>query len=250
MNTSLTRTVCWCFAAALSLAVVSSLSAGSESSGKEMKQVAPAPPPECNWTGFYIGLHGGYGWGDTESSGTGDAFDEPPNGGSVSLDPEGAILGGQAGYNWQFGQFVVGLEVKGGWLDLDDSKFIVPSPDNFATVDYNWYALITPRVGFAWNKLLIYAKGGVAFVDVENRAGDLVDFTPTIDTVDLTEKDDTEVGWTVGGGLEYMLNCHWTVGVEYDYLGNLDRGSTNSEDDHFNHDNTAHLVTGRLSYKF
>ena len=97
-------TILFCTCAALALTVV----AGPEplSSGKEMKQVAPAPP-ECDytWTGFYFGGNGGYGWGngDTHFRPLPDAatfFDLEPT--TLSPDPSGFIGGGQIGYNWQW----------------------------------------------------------------------------------------------------------------------------------------------------
>lgn len=254
---SLTRALGCCIALVAAMATPS-LWAGPEQMTSVDKNpvVQPVVAPECNWTGFYLGLNAGYGWGNSRSSSNDEGFDE--SSGSVSLDPDGAVVGGQLGFNWQIGHFVLGLEGKGGWLDFDDSRFIVESPpDNFATVNYDWYAMITPRVGVSlWNnRLLLYGKGGVAFVDIRNRAGDLQDPGGDIDLTSNSSKDDTEIGWTVGGGFEVALNCHWSVGVEYDYLGDLDRGSSNFDEDvgqeeHFHHDNDAHLATARVNYKF
>jgi len=257
------RRACVLLACAAALTISGALFAGPETinTGKNVKEVvAPPAPPPCNWTGFYFGANGGYGWGDTTTSSPDEGFGADESVQSLSLDPDGGVVGGQLGFNWQFGNhFVVGLEASGGRIGLQESKFIDEDPDDFIHVHYKWYALITPRLGVSVlnNRLLLYAKGGVAFVNLENHAGDLDGEVghSHIDPTENSKKDDTEVGWTVGGGLEVALNCHWSIGVEYNYLGDLDRSSSHfnenlGETQHYHHDNDAHLVTARLSYKF
>src|SRR3984893_11620589 len=122
-------TILFCACAALALTAV----AGPESlpSGKEMKQVAPAPPPECDftWTGFYAGFNGGYGWGngDTHFHPLPDPATfldlEPP---SLSPDPSGFIGGGQIGFNWQWNKWLVlGVETdfQGSDMEGSDTRF-------------------------------------------------------------------------------------------------------------------------------
>src|SRR5438094_1828902 len=111
-------TILFCACAALALTVV----AGPEplSSGKEMKQVAPAPLPECNWTGFYIGLNVGGQFGHAEdkdldgynSSGPLDSTGKP-----WGYDQSGVIAGGQVGYNYQWNWLVLGIEGEGGYMN-------------------------------------------------------------------------------------------------------------------------------------
>jgi len=255
---SLGRATCAVLTCAAAVAVSTTLFAGPVAldTGKNVKEVAPAPPPPCNWTGFYIGLNVGYGWGYSKTSSSDDGFGEENR--SVHTHPDGAVVGGQLGFNWQINNwFMVGLEASGGWLGLDDSKFIWQSPDNFATAEYNWDVLITPRLGVSFwnNRMLAYVKGGVAIVDLENRAGDLDTMPRSIDATENTRIEDTEVGWTVGTGFEFAFNCHWSFGIEYDYLGDLDRDSTRFDTDderlkHYQHENEAHLITARLNYKF
>src|SRR5216683_1558371 len=84
------------------------------------KPVYKAPAPALlptGWGGFYIGIHGGYGWGHVT---TDDIFPFPS-----SNSPKGGLFGVQAGYNWQFGTFVTGLEVDSSWADLKDRKSVV-----------------------------------------------------------------------------------------------------------------------------
>src|SRR5260370_15579118 len=112
-------TILFCACAALALTVV----AGPEPlpSGKEMKQVAPAPPPECNWSGFYIGLNVGGQWGHSEDEdfdynfGVPNEFAGPKKWG---YDESGVVGGGQVGYNFQWNWLVLGVEADGGYIKL------------------------------------------------------------------------------------------------------------------------------------
>src|SRR5436305_3484321 len=117
-------TILFCACAALALTAV----AGPEplSSGKEMKQVAPAPLPECNWTGFYIGLNVGGQWGHSEDLDE-DGYQrfqavvrrfvlEPSQWG---YDESGVVAGGQIGYNFQWHWLVLGVEADAGYMNLE-----------------------------------------------------------------------------------------------------------------------------------
>src|SRR5437879_3444923 len=87
-----------------------------------MKEVAPAPPPECNWSGFYIGINAGYAWMDTEVSDL-DFLNVGPPVQSFSFDPNGPVAGGQVGYNFQpLRWLVLGVEGDAGYLGVDGIK--------------------------------------------------------------------------------------------------------------------------------
>src|SRR5437660_12934953 len=105
-------TILFCTCASLALTAV----AGPEPipSGKEMKQVAPAPPPECNWTGFYIGLNVGGQFGHSEDKDL-DGFNAV--GKQWGYSESGVIGGGQFGYNYQWHCLVLGVEVYGGYMN-------------------------------------------------------------------------------------------------------------------------------------
>jgi outer membrane immunogenic protein len=243
-----------CACVLIGFATAGSLFAGPEpiaSSGKNAVIEQRAMTTECTWTGFYFGGHAGYGWSDNSTSGddTG-AFDEGPL--TIENDADGFVGGGQLGFNWQIHCFVLGLEGSGGYLNLNDrvdpTSTLSPN-DNFSHLNMEWYATITPRIGFAWNRLLIYAKGGVDFVGVINDAGDF-DISG-VDALDHTRNDDTQVSWTVGGGLEYCINPHWSVKVEYDFLDVDDSSSGNIDGNTFHHDHDGiHLVTGGINFRF
>jgi len=112
-------------------------------SGKEMKQVAPAPPPCCDWSGAYVGLFGGYKFsvvdtnldlnGNWDIEGLHDFHQRVESAGSQDLDNDGGELGGLVGYNWQFGCWVLGVEAAGGYLWAKDSNTspVIPSNTEF-----------------------------------------------------------------------------------------------------------------------
>src|SRR5256885_9338695 len=111
-------TILFCACAALALTAV----AGPEAlpSGKEMKQVAPAPLPECNWSGFYLGLHVGGQFGHAEDVDI-DKFQPDsigPEPRPWGYDQSGVIAGGQVGYNHQWNWIVLGIEADGGYMNI------------------------------------------------------------------------------------------------------------------------------------
>jgi outer membrane immunogenic protein len=265
-------TILFCACAALALTAV----AGPEPlpSGKEMKQVAPAPP-ECDytWTGFYLGGNAGYGWGngDTHFHPLPDAatfFDLAPQ--SLSPDPEGFIGGGQIGFNWQWNKWLVlGAETdfQGSDMEGHDTRFNFPNidgvgngPDTFLAAHQRmqWFGTARGRIGFApMCRLLIYATGGLAYGNVDYSANTNFDNGTTY-PVSFTR---TSLGWTVGGGLEYAISHHWSVKAEYLYYDLGDEGKTQNQlflgvpegppfFVHYNFENTGNIVRGGLNFKF
>lgn len=195
--------------------------------------VMPQSPPEmCNWTGFYIGgnIGGAFdtadlnldldGLWDTSLPHTRDVGEQL---GSRNLEATGLLAGGFAGYNYQWNRWVVGLEGTFDYLGLRDSsdhdfQFVPGDGGNVITTRQSYgtdyVATVAPRIGYAWNRLLFFATGGVAFGNV--------DFFQKVVELDNGMKqenstDDTEVGWMVGGGLQYCLTKHWSARVDYRY---------------------------------
>src|SRR5271168_974053 len=201
---------------------------------------APAPvfvPPPFTWTGFYVGLNAG----GIFSSGSrsvnflnpvANAFlarDEP---GGLGSGQTGFLGGGQAGYNWQTGAFVLGVETDFDGSTLSKStNFISPGfagagvPAGLvgdtlsvnAKASLDWLGTTRARVGFVAtpdNRLMIYATGGVAY------GGGSADFSVFDATHGLAltgNPSSSRVGWTVGGGVEYALTNNWTIKGEYLY---------------------------------
>ena len=159
---------------------------------------APAMISAFNWTGAYVGLHAGYGWGS--SSG-------------VAL--RGGFVGGQIGYNWQGmgSPWVVGVELDSAWADMGRSD-TVAGGGTTVTVDSkaNYVGSARVRVGHAWDRTLLYVTGGVGWVHNELR----ISATSGGFTAGLSDSQ-THVGGTVGAGLEHALAPNWTAKFEYLY---------------------------------
>lgn len=177
---------------------------------------APVVEKECDWTGFYIGVHGGYLWGDPSLHETGEGDDNP----FYHLDPASFFGGGQIGYNRQFGSwFVIGVEGEFSGTDFDDEKRVVEDEGkdgletSFGRVDADWFATAGARIGASFwrNRLLAYVKGGAVFTEFDVEVEDVGDEN------ELWHGEDDRIGGFVGGGLEYAINCHWSVKVEYQH---------------------------------
>jgi outer membrane immunogenic protein len=166
--------------------------------------VAPVvyAPPVYNWSGFYIG--GNVGGGFANSSWT-DSF----TGANDTFSKDGFIGGGQIGANVQFNWLVLGVEGDFDWTGLKGSG--TDSNGNTINTNTQWTSTVTGRVGAAFDRLLVYGKGGVAFANDESSVNTLSGVSASTTF--------TRTGWTAGAGLEYALAQNWTAKIEYDYLG-------------------------------
>ncbi len=214
--TCLTTIFCACVALALTAV------GGPEPlpSGKEMKQVAPAPPPECNWTGFYIGLNIGGQWGHSENVDKDynffNEFEEPaPK--PWGYDESGVIAGGQVGYNYQWNWLVLGIEGDAGYMNTEGDGVEPGSPggDTRGKTSSDFYTTIRGRLGVAFGHWLFYGTGGGIGVNQETRVIDDCDTGACGDERVNAGTTNFNWGWTGGGGIEYMFGCHWTIKGEY-----------------------------------
>jgi outer membrane immunogenic protein len=234
---------------------------------------AAEPSSNYDWSGIYLGGHVGYAWAKGSADWTANPPVLAPNGpaavapspgplaGSVVLNPDGFIGGGQLGYNFVFGPWVLGLEgsLTGGNLDKTISYShpgIPPGLAVSATTDIRWIAMVTPRIGYSWDKWLAYAKGGYAAggVTIAGNANGSVFGGPISVSIEHKERLD---GWTVGGGLEYGFSRTATIGVEYDYVslggGNISGAVATPGGPatyHASIEGHAHMLTMRLNFKF
>jgi outer membrane immunogenic protein len=173
-----------------------------------------------DWSGFYIGLNGG-GASSREcyniTGVAGVALANTPSEGCH--DATGGLAGGQVGYRWQAGNWVFGVEAQGDWANLKGSNSsltaLIPYI-NQTKVDA--LGLFTGQVGYAWNNVLLYAKGGAAVTDNKYASffpvGNI--FAPA--GVPFNQASDTRWGGVVGAGLEFGFAPNWSVAVEYDHL--------------------------------
>jgi outer membrane immunogenic protein len=175
----------------------------------------PAPAPvepivteaAFDWTGFYVGVHGGALFGDF----TGDLD---------GLSGTGGLVGAQAGYNYQIDHWVIGVETDIAYSSLSD------------VADLDWLGKTTVRGGYAWDKFLVYAKGGVAYGDIK-----------------FADESQWNVGWTAGAGVEYAFTNNLTAKLEYNYvdLGEDDIGDLTPA---VSGGATGSSVTAGLNFKF
>ena len=176
-----------------------------------------APPPMVaamyDWSGFYAGINGGWGtshncWTRTATLGV-----AVPRAAEGCHDSSGGTVGGQLGYRWQAGPWVFGLEAQGNWADFSGSNVSLlfgGLATNRTRIDA--FGLFTGQVGYAWNNVLGYVKGGAAVTD--NRYDGLATLTGTV----TDRARDTRWGATVGAGIEYGFAPHWSAALEYDHL--------------------------------
>ena len=172
-----------------------------------------APPmiaAAYDWSGFYIGINGGGG-----SSHNCWTFAGASEG---CHDATGGTVGGQVGYRWQTGPWVFGLEAQGNWADFtgDNISTLFVGDRNRTRIDA--FGLFTGQVGYAWNNVLLYVKGGAAVTDSKYDI-----FAVPGGGLLASAGNDTRWGGTVGVGLEYGFAPNWSVGLEYDHLFMQDR---------------------------
>jgi outer membrane immunogenic protein len=161
---------------------------------------APAFVPGYSWTGFYAGINGGYGWGNSNW----DGFATEP-------DVRGGMVGATAGYNWQTGALVFGAEGDIDWSNLRGSFASLACPGGCETQN-NWLGTVRGRVGYAFDRIMPYATGGLAVGDIK------------ANVTGLPGTSTTNAGWTAGGGIEAAIVGNVTAKLEYLYV---DLGSLN-----------------------
>lgn len=165
---------------------------------------------KTSWTGFHAGVVGGYGWGHADMSAVVQGISE-----DGSADLSGAMIGGIAGYDHDFGNgLVAGVVGDLSWLGVNGDGCVHPDgvscsvSQSDMNVDINWLATMRLRAGFAFDDALIYATGGLALGGVD----------VSLDSPFGGGSDSqAQVGWTVGVGIEYRISAPLSIGVEYLY---------------------------------
>jgi outer membrane immunogenic protein len=178
--------------------------------------VAPAPvylPPAFTWTGFYVGGNVGVAF-------TQDHWSESLFLASMGSEASGGrvIGGGEAGFNYQVGWFVIGVEGDFDWggnsMNAANSVFIPPVGNIQVLANETWVSTVAARFGLAADHWLFYGKAGGGWVGSK---GFTVNNTTTGASVTGLGSATTG-GWLVGGGIEWAVTDHWTVKLEYDYV--------------------------------
>lgn len=166
----------------------------------------PAVAPVSSWTGCYLGAHIGGGWGRKRWTNT-SGLDE----GTSNID--GVLGGGQVGCDYQTGSWVFGAEGDISWTGLRGGHRdpVLNFSDQVLNNEVRSLGTVTGRIGYTFERALLYVKGGGAWVndkywDVSDTRGNIANAT------------ETRTGWTVGGGVEYAFAPNWSAGLEYNYL--------------------------------
>jgi outer membrane immunogenic protein len=210
---------------------------------------APPPPPVFSWTGCYIGIDVGGGWvrdRDTETiTGTGTVSQFSP---TSTANPSGVKAGSYLGCDYQFASgFVVGALGDVQWADIrgGGANFNTLAPPDFYEPKVDFEASARARVGYAFDRVLVYATGGAAWLQVKED-----DVSPAAGTFQETLK--TLTGWTVGGGLDYAFTNNLIGRVEYRYsdFGTFSYNPLVFPGFTENHKITENQVLVGLHYKF
>jgi outer membrane immunogenic protein len=152
-------------------------------------RAAPLYYPGYYWTGFYLGINGGGGWGSSQWDGIG------------RFDVSGGLIGGTIGYNWQINRFVVGAEGDVDWSGIRGTTILF-CPPGCNTRNY-WLSTVRGRLGYAFDRFLPYVTGGLA-------VGNINASVPLLPGGSITN-----AGWTIGAGLEVGVVSNVNLKAEY-----------------------------------
>ena len=204
--------------------------AAAPATAADMAAKAPYQPPPVaayDWSGIYVGGH--IGWASQHTT-FNDPFFIPlggPSGPPVrSIDAQGVFGGPQIGWNYQIGHLVVGNDIDVSFTSLktDRTDSIVMAPAPVAGSDTrtistktDWFGTATARLGFAWDRVLLYSKGGVAAGHFKYGVDD-TSVLGIFTSASSFRGSDTRIGWTVGAGVEWAVWSNLSAKIEYDYL--------------------------------
>jgi outer membrane immunogenic protein len=181
------------------------------------KAPPPLPPPMYNWTGFYIGANGGYGWAREE-------WFFSPAGTNVNNKTNGALGGGQIGYNWELpSNLVVGVEADGDWGDIKGAN-PCPNPAFNCFSKTDDLASFRGRLGWAagtTGEWLLYGTGGVAYAHTNNSALTVVGALPAATAAGTSTGvfNTDRWGYATGFGVEWGFAPNWSARAEYVHYG-------------------------------
>lgn len=234
------------FCAGVAFATISIAAQAADLPSRRIEPAIPMPPA-FTWTGFYVGAQAGWAQTRTELTPGAAIAGRAAVASLPSLNRDGATVGLLAGYNYQIGQLVLGGEIDGAALITGKQRFTALTGD-FITAHTNWAGSARLRVGYAFDRFMIYATGGLALADAKS--------TVTGTGYSYGAGDSTRLGWTLGAGAEYAITNNWIAGLEYRY-------SQFQEDTYtypvsvgglgivgFKQQLSTNQVVGRLLYKF
>ncbi|QOF72379.1 porin family protein [Aminobacter sp. SR38] len=208
-----------------------------------------ASAPGFVWAGGYAGVHLGYGGARTTVTELDDYSFSNFGDTEFKFDSDGFLGGVHAGYNWQSGQLVYGVEldVTGADIDATVANSMIPGSNESFSTRIDWFGTARARLGYSVDRFLPFVTGGLAFGHVRSSYDDN-DFSPGNHAV----ADDVVAGWTIGAGAQYALSDNWSLRAEYLYVDLQDnRGSFGSGDAYrYDFDTNLHVVRLGASYGF
>jgi outer membrane immunogenic protein len=190
----------------VALGVASGTASAADLAARPVYKAPPMVQAVYDWSGFYIGINGG--WAQTN-----DRRIDPAGALFGDYDSNGGTVGGQVGYRWQTGPWVFGLEAQGNWADINGSNVNLLAPGGaLIRSKMDAFGLFTGQIGYAWNNVLLYAKGGAAVTDRN------FEFIGVGGALAASTGYDTRWSPTVGAGLEFGFAPNWSLGVEYNHI--------------------------------
>lgn len=224
---SILKTISFAAIGGCALAIASSAHAADPIIYEQPPVMMPAAM--YDWSGFYAGVTGGYGWGDSDFS-----FDTGGGTTTGSLDLNGAFLGGVVGYNMQAGSWVFGVEGDLAWSGIDGSTTLGAGGET----EVEWLGSVRGRVGYAWDNILPYVTGGVAFAHNE------------VSVPGFGSDSQTHIGWTAGVGVEVGLTQNVSASLEYRYSDFGDQDYTFNAPLTAEADGKLHTIGAALKWRF
>jgi outer membrane immunogenic protein len=241
MKTSIRRAAFRCLAFAAAAATATAAFTPSVVAADLPVKSRPDVVVQHSWSGYYIGAHGGWGWGSSHLE---DPLFNQPIFFPIEYKSNGPIVGGQIGANWQYGNVVVGVEADGSWASMRSASVTNPVPGQFRDgIEINALATATGRVGYTMGYWLVYAKAGGAWANMKFVTGSL--------GPQLVTYNENRFGATAGAGMEVAFLRNVSAKVEYNFLYFPEHSlvfmhpASVSQFDHF-----VHLVKAGINVRF
>lgn len=218
----------------LAATILSGVAISAQAADLGVRKPSPGLPiiAAYNWTGFYVGIQGGYGFGDGIKHVSGGLS-------SGKFDISGGLVGGTIGYNYQLANRVVlGAEADYAWSDIKGNTAVgCAAPGCFTTLQS--FGTVRARFGYAFDRILPYITGGLAVGDIKGSAGTLAVFRGS----------DFQTGWTIGGGVEAAIWRNVSVKAEYLYF-DFGRNTYAPGPPSISTNANGHIIRAGLNYKF
>lgn len=216
----------FCHALGLAVGILGVFGASATASADGYGGPGIVVAPRSTWSGFYAGVNGGYGFAaNSETVSILETFATTPFFGPAnhgSLDIAGGFGGGQIGVNHQMGAWVVGLEADIQAADITDSSsgsvtpYLVAGGVATATTKntVSAFGTVRPRIGFTWDRTLLYATGGLAWGEVQHS----MNWADNFGFSASERKSTNQFGYVVGGGIEHAFSPRLSLKLEYQYI--------------------------------